>query len=113
MLGAQAIGLPRLDRIVNEQSDSSPAAAPSWKVPEIMATVGPTLEQPEDLSRAIAAGALWFRLPCGYRQRPHLENAKAIRAAVGLTGPQIKLLLDLPSSRPRTGTMQELKLLGR
>jgi pyruvate kinase len=79
-------------------------------VPEIMATVGPTLEQPEDLSRAIAAGALWFRLPCGYRQRPHLENAKAIRAAVGQTGLQIKLLLDLPSSRPRTGNMQELKL---
>ncbi len=95
---------------MNEHSDLSPAAAPTWKVPEIMATVGPTLEQPEDLTRAIAAGALWFRLPCGYRQRPHVENAKAVRAAVGQTGLQIKLLLDLPSSRPRTGTMQEMKL---
>jgi pyruvate kinase len=105
------MGLPGLDgNIVNEQSDLPPAAAPSWKVPEIMATVGPTLEQPEDLSRAIAAGASWFRLPCGYRQRPHVENAKAILAAVGNTGAQIKLLLDLPSSRPRTGSMQELKL---
>ena len=44
------MGLPGLDgNIVNEQSDLPPAAAPSWKVPEIMATVGPTLEQPEDL----------------------------------------------------------------
>lgn len=95
---------------MNEQSELTPPDALSWKVPEIMATVGPTLEQPEDLSRAIAAGATWFRLPCGYRQRPHLENAKAIRSVVGLTGRQIKLLLDLPSSRPRTGAMQEMKL---
>ena len=75
-----------------------------------MATIGPTLEHHEDLSRAIAAGARWFRLPCGYRQRPHIENAKTIRSAASQTSLSIKLLLDLPSSRPRTGTMQELKL---
>ena len=75
-----------------------------------MATVGPTLEKPEDLTRAIEVGARWFRLPCGYRQRPHLENAKAIRAAMKASGIGVKLLLDLPSSRPRTGTMQELRV---
>jgi pyruvate kinase len=75
-----------------------------------MATVGPTLEKPEDLRGAIEAGARWFRLPCGYRQRPHLENSRAIRSASKLTGIPVRLLLDLPSSRPRTGTMQELRL---
>ncbi len=81
-----------------------------WKVPEIMATIGPTLEKPEDLCRAIEAGARWFRLPCGYRQRPHLENARAIRAAAEQTGQPVQLLMDLPSSRPRTGKMAELRL---
>jgi len=75
-----------------------------------MATVGPTLEKPEDLRSAIKAGARWFRLPCGYRQRPHLENGLAIRAASQELGTEVKLLLDLPSSRPRTGTMQEARL---
>src|SRR5579859_1718256 len=75
-----------------------------------MATIGPTLEKPEDLTNAIQAGARWFRLPCGYRQRPHLENSRALRSASHATNVPIQLLLDLPSSRPRTGTMQEARL---
>ena len=75
-----------------------------------MATVGPTMEKPEDLRRAIQAGAAWFRLPCGYRQRPHLENAQAVRKAAEDCNSPVQLLLDLPSSRPRTGTMTELRL---
>lgn len=75
-----------------------------------MATIGPTLEKPEDLQSAIEAGARWFRLPCGYRQRPHLENSRDIRSASRSAGVPVQLLLDLPSSRPRTGTMQETKL---
>ncbi len=82
----------------------------SWKVPEVMATVGPTLEKPDDLRRAIQEGARWFRFPCGYRQRPHAENACAVRAAAAQVGVPVQLLLDLPSSRPRTGAMQELRL---
>lgn len=78
------------------------------RTPEIMVTIGPTLEQPADLRRAIEAGARWFRLPCGYRQRPHVENARAIRAAAEACGQQVQLLLDLPSSRPRTGKMNEI-----
>lgn len=84
--------------------------AGDWKVPEIMATMGPTLEKSEDLVRAIEAGARWIRLPCGYRQRPHLENARVARAASAQSGIPIQLLLDLPSSRPRTGSMQEVRL---
>ncbi len=75
-----------------------------------MATIGPTLEKTEDLVQAIEAGARWFRLPCGYRQRPHVENASAVRAAAKRAGIPVQLLLDLPSSRPRTGTMPELRL---
>src|ERR1035441_8061308 len=81
-----------------------------WKVPEIMATLGPTLEKQEDLRQAIQAGVRWVRLPCGYRQRPHLENARTARAAATQAGLTVQLLLDLPSSRPRTGTMQDLQL---
>src|SRR5579872_2954119 len=81
-----------------------------WKTPTVMATVGPTLEKPQDLEQAIKAGAHWFRLPVGYRQRPHLDNARAIRSASAQTGIPVQLLLDLPSSRPRTGAMDELQL---
>ncbi len=82
----------------------------AWEAPEIMATVGPTLEKPEDLLLAIQAGARWFRLPCGYRQRLHVQNGWAVRGAAIEERIPVRLLLDLPSSRPRTGSMQELRL---
>jgi pyruvate kinase len=94
-----------------ETTDSlSSRATVAWKVPEIMATLGPTLEKHEDIRKAIEAGASWVRLPCGYRQRPHVENAQTARAAALEAGLPIRLLLDLPSSRPRTGLMAELVL---
>jgi pyruvate kinase len=82
----------------------------TWKTPDIMATVGPTLETKADLRRAIESGAGWMRLPCGYRQRPHVENAQSVQAAAAEAGIPVQLLLDLPSSRPRTGRMTELRL---
>jgi pyruvate kinase len=75
-----------------------------------MATLGPTLEKEEDVVQAIAAGARWIRLHCGYRQRPHVDNGRLARAAAVQAGAPIQLLLDLPSSRPRTGAMQDLRL---
>ena len=95
---------------MKSEFDLAARVSEGWRVPDIMATIGPTLEKPADLHRAIEAGARWFRLPCGYRQRPHLENARAVRAAAAQMGAPIQLLLDLPSSRPRTGGMPELKL---
>jgi len=92
------------------ESHSAKGDPATWKVPEIMATLGPTLEKLEDLRHAIEAGVRWVRLPCGYRQRPHVENARIARAAATEAGLPIQLLLDLPSSRPRTGTMQDLHL---
>lgn len=95
---------------MNPQRAGIADQTPGWKVPEIMATIGPTLEKEDDLKKAIEVGARWFRLPCGYRQRPHVENSKAIRSASQAVGQPVQLLLDLPSSRPRTGTMQEVRL---
>ena len=95
---------------VNLKSEPSEVEPKPWKVPEIMATVGPTLEKLADLRQAIELGVRWFRLPCGYRQRPHAENARVARDAASQAGIPIKLLLDLPSSRPRTGTMEEMRL---
>ena len=95
---------------MKSKSDLAAWASESWKVPDVMATIGPTLEKADDIHRAIEAGARWFRLPCGYRQRPHLENARAVRTVAAQLGISVQLLLDLPSSRPRTGSMPELKL---
>jgi pyruvate kinase len=102
----------RLRRAENmkNHNDSRPSGEGLWKVPEVMATVGPTMEKGQDLRQAIQVGARWFRLPCGYRQRPHVENALAVRSASAEVGTPIELLLDLPSSRPRIGAMQELRL---
>ena len=95
---------------MKQQVDLNNRETDTWSTPEIMATVGPTLEKIDHLRTAIEAGARWFRLPCGYRQRPHVENARAVLAAASAAGTQVQLLLDLPSSRPRTGAMDELRL---
>ena len=95
---------------MKSEFDLAVPTSKSWKVPDVMATIGPTLEKPADLHQAIEAGARWFRLPCGYRQRPHLENARAVRTVAAQLGISVQLLLDLPSSRPRTGSMPELNL---
>ena len=96
------------DQVLSSKCSSSTSGA--WKVPEVMAIIGPILEKPEDLQRAIQAEARWFRLPCGYRQRPHVQNARDAKAAASGLGIPVQLLADLPSSRPRTGGMQELRL---
>ena len=75
-----------------------------------MATLGPTLEKQEDIHHAIKAGVRWVRLHCGYRQRTHVKNAQTVADAAREAGHPVQLLLDLPSSRPRTGTMDELNL---
>jgi pyruvate kinase len=95
---------------MKSEFDLAVRTSESWKVPDVMATIGPTLEKPIDIQRAIEAGARWFRLPCGYRQRPHLEDARTVRTVASQLGIPVQLLLDLPSSRPRTGSMPELKL---
>jgi pyruvate kinase len=97
-------------KLVNAPAYTEPSDPRNWRPPQVMVTVGPTLETRDDLVRAIDAGAEWFRLPCGYRERPHVKNALCVREAAELAGKSVQLLLDLPSSRPRTGKMPELQL---
>ena len=78
--------------------------------PIIIATIGPTLEKPEDINRAVKAGVQIFRLPLGYRSRNHIEHIKIIQNIGKETGKDIKTLLDFPSSRPRIGDMPDTKL---
>jgi pyruvate kinase len=101
---------PSKRKLGSVESRAAGRDARTWKAPEIMATLGPTLEKQGDLRQAIEAGVRWVRLPCGYRQRPHVENARHARAAALEAGLPIKVLLDLPSSRPRTGPMEDLRL---
>ena len=70
---------------------------------EIMATIGPTLETAQDIAAAIDAGAGWFRLPTGYRDRDHVAHALLVRDVAGHKGTEVKVLFDLPSERLRLG----------
>ncbi len=82
----------------------------AWEAPEIMATVGPTLEKPEDLLLAIQAGLVGSGFPVAIGSGLHVQNGWAVRGAAIEERIPVRLLLDLPSSRPRTGSMQELRL---
>ena len=70
----------------------------------VMATPGPTFETSELFKRAIENNCRWFRLPLGYRDRDHLTHAKMLKEAS--EGVSIKLMADLPSERPRFGTIE-------
>ena len=70
---------------------------------EIMVTIGPTLETAQDIAAAIDAGAGWFRLPTGYRDRDHVAHALLVRDVAGHKGTDVKVLFDLPSERLRLG----------
>ena len=74
----------------------------------VMATPGPTFETSELFKRAIENNCRWFRLPLGYRDRDHLTHAKMLKAAAD--GVSIKLMADLPSERPRFGTIEAYSL---
>ena len=71
----------------------------------ILATVGPTLETKEQFVAAIRAGASNFRLHMGHRDRDHRGDLRRIVAAGAEVGCAVQVLLDFPSSRPRTGRM--------
>lgn len=67
----------------------------------VMATIGPSLCDVDQIQEAMIAGCRWFRLPFGYRQRNHLESAMIIKkVGVHLGYPPI-IVADLPSGRPR------------
>ena len=84
----------------------------SYRQPEreVMASVGPTLEKKEQFVESIRKGCKWFRLPLGYRERNHLNDAKNIRAAEAEVGCIVNIVADLPSARPRFNKIEDVPI---
>lgn len=68
---------------------------------DIIATIGPTLETFDDVSKAVSKGVNTFRLGLGYRSRDTLSLIKTIREVEKAINKKIFVMIDLPSSRPR------------
>lgn len=77
---------------------------------KIMATAGPTMEEVEQIKKAIQAGAMNFRINMGLRSRELHKYFRNIRLASEQIGQKVKVLLDMPTSRPRIGKMEPMDL---
>ncbi|MEK8199498.1 pyruvate kinase [Lysinibacillus sp. FSL M8-0134] len=78
---------------------------------QILATAGPTLKTIKDIEKAIFMGVNNFRLHLGSRDRDVKEYIENIRKAEKLTGSNVDVLLDLPSSRPRISSISYRNLI--
>lgn len=74
---------------------------------KIMATAGPTLQTKKDFEKAMEMGVTEYRIHMGLRDRDFYSYFVNIREAEKTTKKKVEVLLDLPSSRPRIGKMQE------
>jgi pyruvate kinase len=77
---------------------------------QIMATAGPTMEETEQIKKAIQAGATHFRINMGLRARDLHKYFRNIRLASEQAGKKVNVLLDMPTSRPRIGKMKPMDL---
>ena len=77
---------------------------------DIIATIGPTLETFDDISKAIQKGVTTFRLGFGYRSRDQVFLIKTIRNVEKSINKKIFIMVDLPSSRPRINSDTEIKI---
>ena len=68
---------------------------------DIIATIGPTLETFDDISKAISKGVNTFRIGLGYRSRDTVSLIKTIREVEKSINFKIFIMVDLASSRPR------------
>lgn len=73
----------------------------------ILATLGPSFCQKEDLKQAILMGITLFRQPFGYRNQEHLEQIKLIRELSEELSVNCQVVTDLPSNRLRIGKLFE------
>lgn len=64
-----------------------------------MATAGPTMEEVNQIQKAIQEGASTFRINCGLKSRNLTKYFRNIRLVADVTGMEVKVLLDLPTSR--------------
>lgn len=77
---------------------------------DIIATIGPTLETFDDISKAIQKGVTTFRLGFGYRSRDQVALIKTIRNVEKSIKTKVFIMVDLPSSRPRISSNIEFNI---
>ena len=73
----------------------------------ILASVGRSFCEVATIRKGIEAGALNYRLALGLRDRDHVTDFHHVRAAASEAGVNVRVLLDLPASRPRIGYMED------
>ena len=77
---------------------------------EILATLGPTLSSKEEILVAIEKGVENFRVNIGKRNVDFFSYFQNVRDAGKESKKPVEVLLDLPSSRPRTENTVEIAL---
>lgn len=76
---------------------------------EILATMGPTLSEVEQIVDAIQIGVRNFRIHMGVRSRNRYQYFVNAREAERITGEHIEVLIDLPSAKPRVGKFNTMR----
>jgi len=71
----------------------------------ICASIGRTCSDLRTVQRVIEAGANNIRFALGLRDRDFFRDLEVVREAAAAAGQEVELLFDLPSTRPRVGTM--------
>ncbi len=75
---------------------------------KIVATIGPTSQDPDTLRRMVEAGMDVARLNFSHGNREiHAENAERVRAAASAAGRQVAILQDLPGPKIRIGALED------
>jgi len=69
----------------------------------ILASMGPTLEEIDDICFALNNGVSNFRIHLGLKTRDYCKYFRNAVKSAEITKKDIEVLLDLPSSRPRIG----------
>lgn len=75
---------------------------------EILATMGPTLGDKQQIHQAIALGVSNFRIHMGVRSRDRFQYFKNVRDVEAESSCHVEVLIDLPTAKPRVGKMQNL-----
>lgn len=113
MLAGEAGGSPNsrrcikvLSRMINKYEQTEVYMNKTVQT-RILATMGPTLQNVNEVKQMIECGVEEFRVHMGLRTRDFCGYFRNAREASKQMGREINVLLDLPSSRPRVVDMPE------
>lgn len=76
---------------------------------EILATMGPTLGEEEQIVKAMRLGVKNFRLHIGIRAQNQCDYFKNVRMAEQKLHAHAEVLVDLPAAKPRMGNCEATK----